>query len=112
MTKPLVKESQEKTTANIAVVAENVEEQHTQTEKIRETVVGHTSAVKAIASAAAEPTKPTIPISDSPVESGCWVIQGGIVKCKGVGNADITHAVKVNVAEAPPPAKAPKSIKK
>lgn len=114
-----VSDKYQKTSESIAVVAENIEDQHDQSEKIRETVEGQTSAVKAIASAAVAKPSDVVTISDGPVKSGCWTIQGGVVKCRGVGSTDAdadadagttTPTVKIDVPEAPPPAKAPKKI--
>jgi hypothetical protein len=102
-----VKATTEKTDIAIGAINENVEAQHEQSEKLRETMEGTTEAVKAVANTAVD-SRPSIPISDGPVDNGCWTVHGGIVKCK-VGSAtsasaSATPPIRVEVPSPPPPA--------
>lgn len=88
----------------------NVEKQHDQTEKIRETVEGTSDAVRAIANAPAAP----VTVSDKePKGPGCWTVYGGIVRCKtdrGTAPlAGVTLPVKVELPPVPPAVPAPQA---
>lgn len=102
-----VEAAAERTDTAIGTLSENVEAQHKQSEKLRETMEGTTEAVRAVASAAANGQQPSIPISDGPVDNGCWTVYGGIVKCKvdsAASAASMTPLIRVEVPEPPPPA--------
>jgi len=103
-----VKESNDKTRESFKVVASDIEQQHAQSEKIRETVKGTAEAVESIAGAT--PSEPGIVITNKePAEKGCWTVYGGIVKCKGLkGQTDaVPPPVRVEVPPPPPPAPIP-----
>lgn len=111
-----VEKANNKTKASISVVAGDIEKQHEQTEKIRETVEGTTAAVKTIADSSPLPAAGLTILDKEPDEKGCWTVYGGIVRCKGLdGTAGVDPrsrrpTVSTAVPDAPPPMPPPASI--